>query len=320
MTRTEQDHSVSGVVIALLTFRRNDDLDELLPMLVDQAGGIPEPVSITVIDNDPDGGAREAVQRFGGSLVRYVHEEAPGIANARNRALDEAAGEHLLVFIDDDERPHPGWLAAMVDTYRRYGSAGVVGSVVADSETLGDPWLDAGSFFVRKRYRTGTEMPAAGTGNLLLDLRQVELYGPLRFDLAFGLTGGSDTMFTRSLRQQGGRLVWCDEATITDKVPVERLTREWVLQRAFRSGNSWSRTSIALETKAVSKLGSRIQHTGKGITRIVAGLVRSVVGTITGSLRHQARGSRTVARGLGMLLGAWGVVYQEYGRKDAGSS
>jgi hypothetical protein len=51
------------------------------------------------------------------------------------------------------------------------------------------------------------------------------------------------------------------------------------------------------------------------VPRIVAGAARWVAGQLIRSHRHQARGLRTVARGAGMLAGALGHVYQEYGRQ-----
>ena len=41
-----------------------------------------------MVDNDPQGGAREQVEAYPAEWVRYVHEPEPGIAAARNRALD----------------------------------------------------------------------------------------------------------------------------------------------------------------------------------------------------------------------------------------
>ena len=37
----------------------------------------------------------------------------------------------------------------------------------------------------------------------------------------------------RRLHAAGYAMIWCDEAVVTDVVPVARLTREWVLRRAF---------------------------------------------------------------------------------------
>lgn len=307
---------IGPVSIVVLTYKRVADLTELLPLLAEQIeqAGHPD-VEVVVVDNDPEGTACEVVTDPPRPGVRYVHEPAPGIAHARNRALDETSKAHLLIFIDDDERPLATWLSSMLGTYEANGSVGVVGPVLPDYEVDPDPWIVAGGFFVRKQFRSGTEMPAAGTGNLLLDLRQVRALGAPRFDERFGITGGSDTLFTRTLVRAGGKLVWCEPAGVLDKVPAQRLTRRWVLSRAYRSGNTWSRTTLELVPPGATRVVARVRMSGKGVVRVGAGAVRVAYGTAIRSPRHQARGSRTVARGMGMVGGAWGLAYQEYRRK-----
>jgi succinoglycan biosynthesis protein ExoM len=307
------------LVLAVLTYKRVRDIVELLPLLVQQANSVMD-ARIIVIDNDPDESAREPVAALKLPEVTYLREAAKGIAHARNAALDAAEGAHLLVFIDDDERPEEGWLGALVNTYLATGATAVAGVVVPAPGAIDDPWIDAGEFFVRQRHVTGTELSAAATANLLLDLRQVRALGATRFDPAFGMTGGSDTMFTRTLVDRGGRIVWCDEAVVVDHIRSARVTRAWVAQRAFRAGNSWSRSSVALASHRPRRLLVRFSLTLEGLARISVGALREVFGWMTGGLRHRARGRRTVARGLGLTLGAWGVIYDEYGKNRASRS
>ncbi|GAA2107730.1 hypothetical protein GCM10009841_27870 [Microlunatus panaciterrae] len=310
---------VGHVVIAVLTYKRPADLAELLPLLIKQMDGVDEQVSVMVIDNDPAASARETVAGFAAvlddaSLVTYVHEPTPGIAYARNRALDEAADAHLLIFLDDDERPTETWLQSMIETYRRTGCAGAAGPVLPDYETEPDPWIVAGGFFVRKQFPDGAERPAAGSGNLLLDVRQLNELGPLRFDPEFGLTGGSDTVFTYHITRSGRKIIWSEGAAVVDKVPSKRSTRAWVLQRAFRNGNGQSRIELTWQTNPVRKMVTRLKLTAGGLARIAFGGLRAASGLLSRSKVHHARGSRTMIKGFGMLCGAWGVVYTEYGR------
>ncbi|WP_344467134.1 glycosyltransferase family A protein [Cellulomonas aerilata] len=301
-----------SVTVAVLTYRRPGDLAAVLPALDQQARTLDPPAGVLVVDNDPDGGARTTVVDHGSDLVRYVHEPEPGIAAARNRALTEA-GTDLLVFIDDDERPSEHWLVDLVRTYLVDRPAAVVGPVVSEYERDPDAWVAAGRFFDRRRLPTGTTVELAATNNLLLDLAQVRREG-LTFDLGLGITGGSDTLFTRQLTRAGGRLVWCDSALVVDVVPASRLSREWVLRRAFRSGNSWSHTSLLLAASPRERAVQRAVLTTRGTIRVVAGAARAGVGAVTGSLPHRVRGVRTVARGAGLVAGAWGSVYSEYRR------
>lgn len=300
-----------SVVVAVLTYRRPRDLAALLPMLVEQVDRYAGAAEVLVVDNDPAGSARSAVADVPGP-VRYVHEPQPGIAVARNRALDEA-GADLLVFIDDDERPVERWLELMLAVYLTDRPAAVVGSVVPEYEGEPHAWVRDGRFFQRPRLPTGTLVEAAGSGNLLLDLHQVRELD-VRFDERFSLTGGSDTLFTRQLTHRGGRMVWCDEATIVDMVPAARATPRWVLARAYRSGNVWTRTSVELAGAPARRVAVRVAATGRGVLRLGGGAARWLLGAVSRSRVHRARGLRTVARGAGMAAGSWGHVYTEYRR------
>jgi glycosyltransferase involved in cell wall biosynthesis len=302
------------VSIVVLTYKRTDDLSELLPLLHAQIEGVNhDDFEILVVDNDPDASARPIVASDLSPRTRYVNEPSPGIAHARNRALDETSGSRLLIFIDDDERPLDAWLESMLSAYGASRPAGVTGPLYPEYEMPPDEWIVAGGFFVRKLYPEGYLMPAAGTGNLLLDLDQVGAAG-LRFDTRFGLTGGSDTLFTRKLIKSGGRIVWAAGAGLIDKVPGQRLSKRWVLRRFYRVGNTWSRSSVELADPGVRRFATRLRLTGLGAGRLCYGAVRTVFGSLSRSKKHQARGMRAVRRGLGMIAGAWGSAYEEYRR------
>ena len=154
-----------------------------------------------------------------GPCVRYVHEDVPGIAAGRARAVDEAGTADLLVFIDDDEVPTPELAGGALATWQSLRSAGRRRRQgVADLHGVSDPWIDAGGFFVRPRRTTGSLVAAASSANLLLDLRVLRRLG-IGFDRGLGMAGGEDTMVTRQLTDAGERLVWCHEAEVIDVIP-----------------------------------------------------------------------------------------------------
>jgi succinoglycan biosynthesis protein ExoM len=293
----------------MLTYRRPEMLAEAVGMLRAQLDLVPG-ARLLLVDNDEQPSASSAVaEAAGGDVrVRYVHEPTPGIAAARNRALDEAGADAVVVFIDDDEQPSEKWLATLLACWEETGAAAVAGRVVSRFAVDPDPWVMATGVFNRPRYSTGDLVAAAATNNLLLDMAQV---GALRFDLGFGLTGGSDTVFTRGLVAAGGRIVWCDEAPVYDLVPADRATRDWVLARASRVGNSDSRVQVHLAPPGRRGL-ARVRETMRGVARVVWGGVRLLWGRLAGSVVHDARGTRLVVRGVGMVRGAWGSHVSEY--------
>lgn len=304
------------VTIAVLTFRREGLLPGLVGALRRQLAtipGLPEGSGILVVDNDPQASARTVVLALDG--VRYSHEPHPGIAAARQRALDDVPQNHLLVFIDDDELPADDWLRLLTGAWLEHGRpAGVAGRVVPRFEVEPDPWVVEGAFFVRTEVPTGTPVHAAGAGNLLLDLEQVTSLR-LSFDPRLGLRGGEDTLFTTLLTRRGGRLIRCREAEAFDLIPAARATRRWVLRRAFSQGGAAAHVALVLADGPARRLLARLRLIAGGLARIPAGLMLSLMGWIRNSGYHRARGPWLVLRGLGLAMGAFGYRSQEYHRK-----
>lgn len=309
---------VTAVTVAVCTFQRNEQLREVLPLLVQQAESL-DPArysaEVLVIDNNPSGDAAAVVAASDRPTVRYVHEPRPGLTAARNAALRHANGS-LLAFIDDDEEPGDNWLAELVGAQARFGAPAVVGPILARYEGPVPGWIAAGRFFERDRFPTGTPRPAGHTSNLLLDLRFLREHG-LAFRDEFGMAGGEDTMLTMELGRAGGGIIWCDEAPVTDLVPVDRMTREWVLNRRYRMGNSHSRCLLALESSAVRRLLLRVQLVLGGAARAAVGALLRALGALTGSQARDARGATLMARGAGMAAGATGRQFEEYRRSES---
>lgn len=304
---------MADAVVTVLTYQRNESLAALLPELARQADLAPLATRVLVVDNDPAGGARDVVVRLDAKNVEYVHEPEPGIAAARNRALGEARDERFLVFIDDDEHPTECWLDNLLKMALSTGAAAIVGPVESTFDLPLDEWVSAGGFFQRRRPPTGTRITVAATNNLLLDMNEIRRLG-LSFDSTFGLSGGSDTLFTRRLAASGATMLWCAEALVYDRVPPHRATRAWVLHRAFRSGNSWSRTSIALAGSRWDRIAVRLRLSAEGAVRALAGYLAYLVGLALRRRGLSARGLRRGTRGAGMVAGTVGHVYVEYGR------
>jgi succinoglycan biosynthesis protein ExoM len=315
---TEQDRPT--VTIAVPTFKRVDRLELMIPRLVAERDDLLSTVGLTarilIIDNDQQQSARAVVEAIGGADVCYLSEPKPGVVAVRNRALAEASADAAVIFIDDDELPVAGWLTALVGTWLDRSADAVAGPVVAELPDGTDSWIKAGGFFDRAyRYGlvTGDRIQEVGAGNLLLDLSRVRSLG-LSFDEGFGLTGGEDSLFTRSLTRAGATIVWCAEAAASDPIPPHRATRTWVCQRAISSGNTASRVGLALEPSLPRRLSLRVRLSVAGALRMAGGSVGWSVGTLRGSERRAARSTRTLMRGIGMILGAVGLTYLQYAR------
>ena len=299
------------VVVAVATFRRPELLARLLPSVVEQVTALGPGHRVVVVDNDPEASARQTVEAWPDDLVRYVHEPRPGIAAARNRALSEASDADAVAFIDDDETPSAGWLESLVQVWRQYGCDGVAGPTFHDLDEPVSPWVRASPAFRRAAHPTGTVREGAASGNLLLDLRTLRREG-LTFSDAYGLTGGSDTLLTRTLSRRGGVIRWCQEAETRETVPAARAEREWVLRRNRRVGNAWSRIHLELAETRRERLTTQGSLVARGTLRVVRGAVLATWGRLTRDLGRRAAGECHVAAGLGVLSGASGRVVTEY--------
>lgn len=333
------------LTIAMLTYRRNDYLAQVIPELLAQADDVCDAqttVSVLIVDNDPQAGARAVVEAaraaLGGeqpeaaessgaadldaaatSRLVYVHEPEPGIVAGRNRALSQAHGSDALVFIDDDEIPSPGWLKALVSTWRAQGCAAVTGPTPPTFEIDPSAWVVASGAFDSWEAADGAQVRSADTGNLLLDLAVVEGLG-LRFDPRYGLTGGEDSLFTRQLTRAGGVIRFAAGAVVTKRVPAARARRTWVLERSLRSGSSWAR--VRIDTAApdggasgrLARLRLRLGYGAKGLAKAGIDGARAGVARIRGDVPAQARYEVSSRGGLGMVVGALGVHVREYGR------
>jgi succinoglycan biosynthesis protein ExoM len=307
-----------AVLVVVLTFRRPQHITALVPLLLEQAAAVTGRgsyrVDVLVVDNDPAGTARSTLQ---GQLdrIRYVCEPRPGIAAARNRALAEAASHDVLVFIDDDERPSAAWLQTLLQTFSTFGSAAVAGPVESHAGEAMHQWVVATGVFDRSHRAgldTGARVSMAASNNLLLDLGVVRRHG-LRFAEWLGLSGGEDTLFTRTLTARGESIVWCAEAVVTEELTPERLTVQYVLRLCFSHGNTAARVEMAL-TSGWRRWVTRLSFLGQGGVRIAAGSGGWLVGLLTRSLTRRATAATTLCRGLGMLLASVGYRFQEYGR------
>ena len=306
-------HAGTRTVVAVLTYRRTDWLPPLLTELAAQAGDVVPRADVVVVDNDPEGSAADVVRAFADRGIRYAHEPAPGISAARNRALDEAAAAEVLVFLDDDELPGPGWLAHLVRAWQDWGCAAVAGPVPARLLGPADGWVAGSGIFDRPRHATGRRMPGAGAGNLLLDLGRVRRLG-LRFDERFGLTGGEDTLFTHQLISAGGEIRWCDEAVAVESIPADRLTRSWVLTRSFRSGSSWSRAELQVAGSTTGRLRLRAVLAVRAASRMALATSQWLWATLRGDVAARARALCTLASYAGLVVGTFGHVHEEYAR------
>jgi len=301
----------TDISVCIATFRRLDRLDALLGDLLAQQC---LPGEIVVVDNDAQGSARAVVARHQAtqSACPLIYEIQPekNISLTRNRTVALASGR-WLAFIDDDERAPPDWLSGLQAAAVEHRADGVLGPVVPMLPDNAPAWIRRGRFYDWARMPTGTEVPANQLrfGNLMLKADLLADLAPV-FDPRLGLTGGEDGDLLMRLAKNGARMVWNDEAIVTEPVEASRLNLRWILRRALRGGQDFARHFLAgrLQTPTLSK---RLIFFARALFQLLtAGLLS--LATLPAGRHHSAYWLGRACANFGKLSVLWGWHYTEY--------
>ena len=226
------------ISVCVCTYKRPQQLRELLRYLNEQTTNGLFNFSIVVVDNDANESGRNVVELFAQRSsvpVKYAVEPQQSIALARNACVAMGSSP-LLAFIDDDEEPSINWLQKLYEVLIGYGADGVMGPVVPRFDERAPSWAVKGSVFRRPTFETGEviDWAAAGIGNALIRREVlVELDGPFRPQ--FGAGGEDQDLFRRAM-SRGRVFVWSAEAVCHEPIPPERTRLAFQLRRALLRG------------------------------------------------------------------------------------
>ena len=202
-----------------------------------------ENVEVIVADDSPDDAAARLIAgRDFGLLVRIVAVGAGNVSLARNACLDAAVGD-WLIFVDDDETVEPDWLEGHLSAARDFTADAVFGPVFPSYPEGTPAWFVAADplFQDWNWDDDGRPHPHGRTGNTLI--RRAAL-GGLRFDPAFGRSGGEDHDFFLRFAAAGGRMVVTNRARAYEDIPATRATPAYALRRAVRGGQIYAETRL----------------------------------------------------------------------------
>lgn len=312
MTRAQSERP--PILIALPTYRRAALLPAFIELIREDAATVDAATRVLLVDNDPQRSAEQVAKAL---HVEYLHQPEPGIAATRQAGLDAAAPDELVVMIDDDLAPEPGWLAGLIDAWRHHRPAVVMGYVRYVWPDGTDRWIAAGGFMRRSLHPTGTEIDTLATGNVLIDAQQVRTLG-VRFDVSMGLSGGSDEQFGRDLVRAGGRIVASAESVARDDIVAERTEFDALRQRTICQGQAHVRILMRDDTMG-GHLAKRAGHLVGGLIRFPAFTAAEGVARLRRDVPASAVYRRRAWFAQGRILAAIGRSTYLYARDTATS-
>lgn len=209
--------------------------------------GVSSASLIVAVDNNP------VLQQYLASnwpQATIVATSGRGVSAARNTILHQAPETDILLYLDDDVLPQPGWLDHMVSTLRLPGVAAVGGRIVPDYEpgaaTLPPEllWLVGCTYFGHPPTRGPITRPIGAT----MGFRRRALLRAGGFDMRYGPVGIRKTNSNEelALAQQihlhfGPHSIWYEpDALVSHFVPAARCTWRYLLERSWVEGTSKS--------------------------------------------------------------------------------
>lgn len=293
--------ALSRVALCIPTYRRNDQLDACLDAVA--CLRLPPAVTLHVLvcDNDGGGGARPVCAVPRGALeTRYCIEPGRGLCCVRNRLLVEAlaTGADFIAFLDDDELPHPDWLAAHLAALA--GGADVSTGPVIQSAPAAGADYDA--------VPSGNITPRFVACNNVVFRRRLAAEQQLRFDMHFNFTGGEDFDYFEASRRLGNRHMWTADARVYEPLTPERAT--WRYQ--FHRHCSGAVTRVLQERKWRPGAGVWPRYLLKSVGKFVGAGTSVLRALLPGQERALHEAVKRCASGCGYLCGLLHVRIERY--------
>ncbi len=298
------EEPVPSIVICCYTLARWSDLVDAVAEADRQAGGVAE-VLVCVDHNDALlERAREQLPRA--TVIENIHER--GLSGARNTAVEHASGE-VLVFLDDDAVPGPGWLRSLLDPFSD-GTVAVVGGAAAPAWPDRRPgWFPAEFDWVVGCSYRGLPRRRARVRNVMgcnMAFRREVFKAGLRFSTEVGRTGDDtagceETELCIRVQQlwSNAAVVFEPEAVVRHRVPQSRCSWTYFARRCYAEGRSKARVSGLVGRR--DALSTEREYTFRTLPRGFArGLREVAAGEVSGLGRSAA-----ILAGLGITTAGY---------------
>ncbi|RQW88744.1 MAG: glycosyltransferase [Geobacter sp.] len=217
---------------------------------------------VIIVDNGSTDATAEVCQHFKQRIpnLNYISAPLPGLHNGRHAGLKESIGE-ILVYADDDIEAMPTWLEAIASSFRDPMVALVGGKILPKFENQPPEWVAAlgkktdsgwslGWYSILDFGDTEHEIPHEYVWGCNFSIRknvlqQVGGFHPDSFPQEFiKYRGDGETAVSQAIRNLGLKAFYNPKASVYHVVSQNRLTQEYIYQRAHNQGISDSYASI----------------------------------------------------------------------------
>lgn len=200
---------------------------------------------VVVVDNNPRDVWRSRLQRTDVD-VTVVHQPRNGLQHARNAGVEASRGAYVA-FLDDDAVPSSTWLGQLVEGIRKYEAAAVGGTVLLDFGCDPPPWVGGAERALLSELIHADDIPALTDAMYIVGanmcisraaFRRVGMFDPSFDRTATSLRSSGELEFTRRLQAAGERVSYVSSAIVRHRIGPTRLTRGYLLSRAYWQGRS----------------------------------------------------------------------------------
>ncbi|MEM7474843.1 MAG: glycosyltransferase [Planctomycetota bacterium] len=234
---------------------------------------------LIIVDNNCTDETSHLLSTFAERLpLQVVNEPRPGLAVARNRGLQAASGDWVIL-TDDDVRVSRNWISAYANAFEKWPEAAYFGGpITPEFESTPPPWVEQCGplvdgllvkldFGPSERILEHSELPWGPS--MAVKASVLKRHG---FDERFGLVGseavrGEETFVLRAIRDEGHQGVWVPGAAVDHWIPNSRLTEESVQEyyhgagRAIVRGYDFNNQKLGFKYRLAAQFGPVVGNT-----------------------------------------------------------